>query len=199
MPIKLRELSRFDAADPWRGGRPTGWTITLFRMVPRPLAVSASWKVAGQPPEARGRKGDPGPQGRALARDESVGLEAPDGRYRMLPRALFDRWRAGGVDLTILPTVLNQLEPRLKLVDFRPLPPLLACCILIGILAALLLWLTGMATGAVTLRGIGVSDRPVFQVFALIVLGMILVIAWLFYAPHRRYRKIARLLDEVRP
>ena len=141
-PVKVRTLRQFTAADPWSNRAGAPWSISLFRMVMEDYAVAAAWKEMNRAPTAAADD-DPRPGGRALKRDEAIGLETPRDGMRLLPRALTRRWLDGEARDDALPELLHRLEPRLRRVDFKPLPPTALFAILAaipGLILLALLW-----------------------------------------------------------
>jgi len=132
-PVKVRTLREYTAADPWSGRAAAPWSISLFRMVMEDHAVGAAWKEM-DPTRPRATDEDPGPGGgRALRRDEAIGLETPSDGTRLLPRALTRRWLDGDIRDEALPPLLHTLEPRLRGVDFKPPPPTAVFAVLAAI------------------------------------------------------------------
>jgi len=112
VPVRQWKHREFDSPDPWAAGRPTRWSIVAFRLVPQSLVDRAARDPQPVPSESN-----------AIHKRYFIGICAEDGgRYRILPSALAQSWRARQVQDHDLPRLLYQGEDRLRRKNDSPGP-----------------------------------------------------------------------------
>lgn len=193
-PGKIRTLREITAANPWRGGEATLWSICLYRMMDRDYAV----KIARGKLRVTVRDGDvdPIPGGRLLKRREVIGLETPDGQVRLLPRALIQRWHEGAVSDRDLAALLHTLERRLLPFDFVPPPlPLPIFYALLAVPCAVFLYaLSWPVLPAAYAPGPG--DKGILPVVVAIAAIMLVTILLIGLRPRLRHRWLLAIIDK---
>jgi hypothetical protein len=100
--MHARTEGHFAATDPWNGGRPTHFTIEVYKRVPK------IWDARVVPD----RQGV-GPDYLRLR-------SALDGREHWLPESLVELWRMGRVASEALPRQLHELQPHLRKSSYFP-------------------------------------------------------------------------------
>jgi hypothetical protein len=141
VPVCQWRHREFDGVDPWANNEPIKWAVNVYAYVPTLYANGPVTEKRTVPPESN----DVPPK-------FAVGIYAPaHNRYRILPNALQDLWRAGMVRDQDLARLLYEKEMGLRRSDYpNAWPPSLIalCAILFGIFAviALGLWSLGPRT-----------------------------------------------------
>jgi len=100
VPFSIGTVRQFTAANPWNNGRPTTWNIEEF-VIANPRFVNPA-------------KVKPG----LLAPARTGIVSQPDGRYHLLPRALWELWTTGQIPDEKLPEALRGIEASLTDDDF---------------------------------------------------------------------------------
>ena len=148
VPVRVRQLRGFVAADPWTGTPARHWTLNLYRMISQDLATNLEWSLIKPKRKPRPDSGDPVPGGRALRWMEAIGFVADGGgKPRLLPRVLHRLWMGGEVPDIALPAMIARIEPALRRSDYdtsfairlvRILGWMLACLGVVALLGTVL-------------------------------------------------------------
>jgi hypothetical protein len=110
-PITQWEHRQFDAPDPWQAGNETvRWRLLVCLLL--------GGRFADRPPE---RRTVPAESNDVPKKFAIVIATDRDQRYRVLPLALQDLWRAGKVQDRDLPRLLHDMEGKLKWLDYPAL------------------------------------------------------------------------------
>lgn len=110
IPVHQWTHREFIGVDPWANNRPVKWSVVVYRM----LAASfvASTPIAQQSVPADSND---------IPKKFAIGIFSKEhNRYRVLPLALQDMWRAGQVRDQDLPWLLHQVEQPLRISDYPP-------------------------------------------------------------------------------
>jgi hypothetical protein len=135
VPRQLGTVERFEARDPWNGGRGTGFSVEAWHRVPQ----FAADRQDGQD------EGTAQPSGAA----QMYAIRSDiDGVERFLPTFLSTLYGEGAVPGPRLPAILRHLEPLLKESDFRLVPGRLDARVALGsLVVAMLASLVGILGG----------------------------------------------------
>jgi len=117
----MREYGRVVVPDPWIDGHPRGFSILGYR-VDYNLAesvCSGANQVTATGQEERNAVQDLLPAATKHHTPELIGVRCwVTGIEHFLPRAMMELWRSGFLPSRYIPTILAQLEPRLRRGDF---------------------------------------------------------------------------------
>jgi hypothetical protein len=110
IPVHQWTHREFDGFDPWAGNRPVQWSLVAYRMVAKSFADA----VPIAKPTVPSTSND-------VPKHLAIGIFArAHNRYRVLPLALQDLWRAGKVRDVDLPGLLHRIEGPLHVSDYPP-------------------------------------------------------------------------------
>lgn len=179
VPVYQWTHREFDGVDPWAGNRPVRWSVVVYQILSETFANA----------------NPPAPQtvaahSTAIPKKFVIGIfNGAHNRYRILPLALQDLWRAGQVRDQDLPGFLYQIEQPLRRTDYpggMMRKMLLTYAILFGVIAA----------GLLTLNMASPHEAGNFQSLGGVTLS-VLPVALLCFAGymywHRRRRQQAQL------
>ena len=111
IPVTQWKHRQFDATDPWARNQPTRWGIVVYRLVAKSM-LPGHVDEQSVPSEAND-----------VPKKYYIGIHAEQsGRYRLLPGALANDWRAGQVQDQDLPRLLYQGEAPLRRENDEPGP-----------------------------------------------------------------------------
>jgi len=196
--VPTRDYGVVVTPDPWLDGHPGRFCILGYRigheLLPHEIA---SWPVAKRDAEGNGANRAT-PTGRGdldAARDPQSAVakaQTPElisvtcqrtGIEHFLPRAMTELWRSGVLPSRHIPTILAQLEPRLRRGDFLAEPRAVAKVRMLCSLICLPLVAPFLLDGIVNGRGVAVA----FGLLALALVG------GCFLRPFLHWRRLARM------
>ena len=110
VPVHRWTHREFDGVDPWANNQPVRWSVVVYTMITKAFANIVSAAKQTVPAESND-----------VPRKFAIGIFAKaHNRYRVLPLALQDLWRAGKVRDEDLPWLLNKIEQPLRRSDYPP-------------------------------------------------------------------------------
>ena len=113
-PVLQWTHRQFDGVDPWADNQPVRWSVVVYRMVEE---ASVGAPVLDPPASEQLVPAESNDVPKKFA----VGIFAQaQNRYRVLPLALQELWRARQVRDEDLPWLLNRIEQPLRRNDYSP-------------------------------------------------------------------------------
>ena len=104
--VRLSAVEAFEAPDPWSGGQPARWTLSVYRVVAGGnLNLFAKYAAEKQRETANGQD---------LDADDTLGIRAGAQQYHLLPRAMVRLWQQGKIPTEALPRLVAEMEPKLR-------------------------------------------------------------------------------------
>ena len=104
--VQLSPVSEFEAPDPWSGGKPARWTLSVYRIV-----SGANQNLFRQYAAEKQREAA---DGQNLDPDDTLGIRVGAQQYHLLPRAMVRLWQQGRVPTEALPQLVAEMEPKLR-------------------------------------------------------------------------------------
>lgn len=110
VPVYQWTHAEFAGPDPWSDGEIVKWSVVVYQLISESFV--AQTPVMKQPASSARN---------SIPTKCAIGIYAREhNRYRVLPLALQDLWRAGKVEDRDLPSLLNVIEEPLLITDYPP-------------------------------------------------------------------------------
>jgi len=110
VPVYQWTHAEFAGLDPWSDREIVRWSVVVYQLIPESF-------VAQTPPVKRPASSERN----SIPNKCVIGIYSREhNRYRVLPLALQDLWRAGKVEDRDLPRLLHLIEEPLRITDYPP-------------------------------------------------------------------------------
>ena len=154
IPVHQWTHRQFVGPDPWAGGQLVTWEVVVYSLLGQAFVQSTPLAECAVPAHSND-----------IPTELAVGIyNRPNNRYRVLPLALQDMFRAEKIQDRDLPWLLHEVEDPLKLIDYPPagLPLLMLFYMSMFAVVAVLTIMLQMPMFAATLLALGLICGVVF-------------------------------------